>query len=506
MANTDVIINWKVMEVLENWPPINAENAVFSISPNTGLFSQFSLPLNLSYIPQVLSPTITFHQVIRNLLKQKLGVVLEENKFPYKIFVPIFETSISLNLQIRLFQPNILSITVSCSSVSTTLDAKKLIEFQRLEHLRPISDIVQWTIGLVETLDQKNFSTLQPFRYKPALFLNGVCAPEEFPSQMKNNASKYVGILIRNEQFDLMDHEITERVIQKNKNHNLKSSQEILLMDKQGLLYVTPLNTKSSNRLSERFWRAHDLFEIALVYDAFLKNYRMLRTTVEDFADFLYYKIQAWIDEHDVIFSNSVTNKHIWKLLVQELGLMASFRMVTNDALLSTVAEKAKYFDQFSDNWWRNKDFIYLLGKTIEESKGIDFSFLENKDLIRLVIEDYSEAKRCFASRNYKATMLLCGSIAEAILTAVVKKAELPGLDIDSLYNNYNLNMLINVARDHDLIVDKNLFSLLDPIRHYRNLIHPGVQIRKSISVDFSRARIALDTIALLIKDIKQTQ
>lgn len=63
----------------------------------------------------------------------------------------------------------------------------------------------------------------------------------------------------------------------------------------------------------------------------------------------------------------------------------------------------------------------------------------------------------------------------------------------------------MKIAKDHNLIQDENIFSLIDPLRNYRNMIHPGVQLRKSISPDLSKANIALDSINLLISDINKS-
>ncbi|GAG36624.1 unnamed protein product, partial [marine sediment metagenome] len=80
----------------------------------------------------------------------------------------------------------------------------------------------------------------QSFRYEPAMYLDNVCSPAQFPNHVRDSFSRYVGILIRNRDYELMDKEISRRILEKNRELNLKSSQELLLIDKQGLLYATP--------------------------------------------------------------------------------------------------------------------------------------------------------------------------------------------------------------------------------------------------------------------------
>lgn len=496
------IFRWKVVKALDTELPLYKDNVLFNVSPNTGLYSQFGIPLSLAYVPQVLSPTITYHQTIKNLLKKRLNVEISEKKVPFRIFVPYLNTEVLLSLQIRVFPPNILSVTVNLSDFCVDLDPIKLIEFQRLDRLQPISDIVQWTIGMTETLSQKNFDLSQSYRYYPALHLSEICAPDEFGRHFQDNALKYAGILIRNYDYELMDVEIPNRLFEKNRNHNLKSSQEVLLVDKQGILYLTPSSPKDLKSLAKYCLRTQDLFEIAVVISTYLRNYLMFRASNEDLADFLLYRIQTWINEPEIVLTQSETNQHIWRLLLNETKLPSILKSVMKPQIIAAIAEKSSYFDRFATGWWAESDFSYLLNRTITEASELELGFLSNDELKRSIIEDYNEARKSLQSRNYKAAVLLCGSIAEALLTAVVDAAKMPGITTSKLYEDYNLAKLLNIAKDNNLIKDKNLYMLIDPLRNYRNAIHPGVKIRNSISLDSSTARIAIETINLLIRDL----
>ncbi len=303
-----------------------------------------------------------------------------------------------------------------------------------------------------------------------------------------------------------MDDRITNSVIEKNHDHNLKSSQELLLIDKQGVLYLTPNRTAKKKPTRPRFSRTYDLFGIALVFKDFITNYHSFRLYNEDFADFLLNKIRPWIDEPDIVFGASVSNKYRWELLLEEFGLKARLRFILTQTIINALHEKSQYFDKFAVEWWSQSDFPFLISGEIRESKEIHLGFLENEDLKQLIIEDYAEARRSLQSKNYKATILLCGSIAEAILTAIIDKADLSGITTSKLYSNYDLFKLVDLAKTEGLIRDKTLFPLLEPLRSYRNIIHPGVQVRKSLSPDSSKARIALETVNLLVKDLNRTK
>ncbi|MDI6795186.1 MAG: hypothetical protein QME81_20365, partial [bacterium] len=118
-----------------------------------------------------------------------------------------------------------------------------------------------------------------------------------------------------------------------------------------------------------------------------------------------------------------------------------------------------------------------------------------------LLIEDYAEARSSLQSRNYKATIVLCGSLIEAVLVDILKQKEIP---TQKAYNQLTLNDAINTIKSHKLIKNQALLSLFDPLRKYRNMIHPGVSDREGILPDPSIAHIALETVNLLIKELNQ--
>lgn len=497
------ILRWKAIAILKSTPFIDQPNIIFNSSPYTGLYSQFDLPL--SYVPKVLAPTVVYHQVIGNLLK-KNGFEVKEKRYPYKLFVQGIGT-VSLNLQIKLFPPNILSVTVQVSDFPVEVEPNELIALQRLNRIKPISEIVQWTIGMAETLNQRRFDQSQSFQFKPAVFLDQICSPERFQQLVRSNLPKFTGILIRNPEYELMDDDIPVRIMEKNKGHNLKSSQELMLLDKQGLLYLTPSSNKDRKTLIESFIRVHDLYEIAYVYSTYLDGYLHLRAYSEDFADFILYIIRPWIEESQVIFKSSVSNRHIWDLLMAELGLKSQFEYILrNGEIVNSLTLKSGLFEKFSKRWWATADFVSSLSRKIQESKDFSLEFLGNTtELKMLILADYGEAQRSVQCRNFKAAMIISGSICEALLTAGLDAIKPPLITTKALYEDYNLFKLIQAAKQYGLVTDGTLLLHLDALRQYRNLIHPGVQTRKSLLPDESKARIALETVNLLVKELNKT-
>lgn len=216
------------------------KNIVFNVSPNVGLFRQFGVPAESSYIPQFLNPTVVYHQAISKQLSAKYGVP-GSRRFPYKLDLGDLG-SVELTIKPRIFLPKILSLTLRLSDVSGSADVwqtDKLVAVQPLDQYKPVADIVRWTIGMVSTLDHRAFDHHPSFTSHPALNLADLCDPEEFPNHVQDRADQYVGILIRNKNWATMANKITSEVIAKNAELNVKSSAEMTLVDKQGVLVLS---------------------------------------------------------------------------------------------------------------------------------------------------------------------------------------------------------------------------------------------------------------------------
>lgn len=134
------------------------------------------------------------------------------------------------------------------------------------------------------------------------------------------------------------------------------------------------------------------------------------------------------------------------------------------------------------------------------------FHFISNTDIRKIVERDYLEIQRSVIASNWKSTILLCGGSIEAILLDLLgsKSSEIieslkapPESDI----NKWDLNNLIEVAVDRKL-VDAGMATLSHSVREYRNLIHPGVEIRKGLKIEPEEAKIALEVLNMLIREL----
>ncbi len=140
----------------------------------------------------------------------------------------------------------------------------------------------------------------------------------------------------------------------------------------------------------------------------------------------------------------------------------------------------------------------------------LDFSFVSSAENRAIIERDYEEVRSCVAANAHKATIVLCGGIIEALLIerlleneedakAAAEKLK-PGLekrDIDRWF----FQELIDVAADMG-ILSSDFKTMAYQIKDYRNVIHPGYEIRKSFELTHVKATAAVALVGLLVEEL----
>ena len=144
-----------------------------------------------------------------------------------------------------------------------------------------------------------------------------------------------------------------------------------------------------------------------------------------------------------------------------------------------------------------------------------DFSFIGDDALQAMIERDKEELDNSLKSGLWKATLLLAGSIIEAILVdyflnfppnenilSVFEDADFKrykGRKIEEL----DLIALIKLAVKDKLIAEETS-QLSTVIKNYRNLIHPGRELRKKEKVNEHTATVAKSLVEIVISEIRQ--
>lgn len=137
-----------------------------------------------------------------------------------------------------------------------------------------------------------------------------------------------------------------------------------------------------------------------------------------------------------------------------------------------------------------------------------EFSFVRNAELRSILERDYAEIQRAFVASCWKSVIILSGGAIEAILVDRLQSD--PGRATasnkapkDADISKWNLNDLVNVAVDLDY-VSAGVEKLSHSVRDYRNLVHPGNEIRKKLRFDSEEARIALEVLHIVWRDLSK--
>jgi len=155
------------------------------------------------------------------------------------------------------------------------------------------------------------------------------------------------------------------------------------------------------------------------------------------------------------------------------------------------------------------------LGKMEIETEGAEsapvtqnreFSFVTDTDLRRLLERDYQEIQRAYIAKCWKSVIVLSGGAIEAMLLArlqrhpnEVKSAKSAPTKPD--VTKWDLSDLINVCVDQKYI-GQGAEKLSHPVREYRNLIHPGNEIRNKLIFGAEEAKIALEVLHIVHRDL----
>lgn len=135
-----------------------------------------------------------------------------------------------------------------------------------------------------------------------------------------------------------------------------------------------------------------------------------------------------------------------------------------------------------------------------------DFPFISDNELRKILERDYLEIQIALIAQCWKSVIIMCGSAMEAILLDLLKQDEEEAKSSQKApaernLEKWSLNDLIEVAIDLELVTE-GIAKLSHSVREYRNIIHPGNEIRNKIEFGKEEARIAIEVLNILHRDL----
>jgi hypothetical protein len=136
------------------------------------------------------------------------------------------------------------------------------------------------------------------------------------------------------------------------------------------------------------------------------------------------------------------------------------------------------------------------------------FDFVSDPQIKRILERDYGEIQRNIISGNWKSAIILSGGSIEALILDHLHNDEQmakasPEAPSEPNLDKWHLNDLIEVAVETHMVGDE-VAKLSHSVREYRNLIHPGVEVRTNLKVEPEEAKIAVEVLNILIRELSE--
>jgi hypothetical protein len=131
-----------------------------------------------------------------------------------------------------------------------------------------------------------------------------------------------------------------------------------------------------------------------------------------------------------------------------------------------------------------------------------NFEFIADEQYKSLLKRDFIELQNCLDNKASKSVLILSGSIIETILLEFFSH-NLPNGVTKAQLLRKNLGDLIDNAESINLISQRSR-ELSVVIKNYRNLIHPGREIRTNEKFDFETATVSFSLVKIILKEIKE--
>lgn len=194
-------------------------------------------------------------------------------------------------------------------------------------------------------------------------------------------------------------------------------------------------------------------------------------------------------------FDKDTYSKHVWVTTIGKMPGLA--KRYSQQGILSHIG--------------RNIGRVKATLDQITKSAVIDtvqFAFINDPQLGAMLQRDYLEIQRSIIVENWKSVLILSGGLIETMLLDVlngrsalaVSSTKAPSKNPQDI-NRWSLNNLIEVSIDINL-VPKLVGTLSHSVREYRNLIHPGVELRSGLKVEPEEAEIAVQVVKLIVREL----
>jgi hypothetical protein len=136
----------------------------------------------------------------------------------------------------------------------------------------------------------------------------------------------------------------------------------------------------------------------------------------------------------------------------------------------------------------------------------LSFAFIWERNIKDIIERDYPELLTAFNSGCKKSSLVLAGSIIEAMLLDYVLRNQSAALSSSKAPKErdplkWNLENLIDVCVELRPELQP-VQSMSHTVRKYRNLVHPAVEIRNTMKVELEEAKVAISVLHIVHREL----
>ena len=150
-----------------------------------------------------------------------------------------------------------------------------------------------------------------------------------------------------------------------------------------------------------------------------------------------------------------------------------------------------------------------------------EFNWIVDENLKDLAERDYRDFLAEYQSNHFKSTIILAGSLVERLLLYVLMEREAEAMEAYSLIQNagrntdgksggrnnsdilrFDLGTIVTVAKKLKL-VSHEVEKLSEVVREYRNIVHPGNELRRKYEPNKKRAEMAHALVEMIVEVFK---
>lgn len=135
-----------------------------------------------------------------------------------------------------------------------------------------------------------------------------------------------------------------------------------------------------------------------------------------------------------------------------------------------------------------------------------DLSFIRSPELRMIAERDWKECRRALSSEHWKSVIVLAGGILESIVLSQLLRRRKRALGTTAARGaqadpkRWTLGRMIKVAQELGLF-GPAIATLPESMKEYRNLAHPGHELREKLIVSKSTAELSFKVLSVIVEE-----